>query len=442
MNLSVLREKIRNAPSDTPLVLRNLRAPSAVLPEDLRRSDADGLCDVDIILAKSRIASIEPAAEIAQTGIDMAKRIVWPSTVDCHTHIDKGHVWARSPNPDGTFAGAIRTSGADLERYQTPGDVAARAEFALRCAYAHGTGLLRSHVDSNPDTFDARFDLLSGIAQDWSGRIDVQLCPFTGRLDDLDWVQRLFEATRSKPIAALSFFIEAGPDLGTTLDRVFRAAIKYDVALDFHADETVDAGSHCLEAIARAALRHRYDRPIVVGHCCALSVQSAARITRTLDLVARTRIGIVALPLCNLYLQDRQASRSPRQRGIAPLKEIRARGIPVAIASDNTRDAFYAYGDLDVPDLFRDAMRVMQLDHPVGDWSATVTSTAAALLGRPDMAGLRVGGAADLILFSARNWSEFAARHSGDRIVIRGGRPIDAAPPDFEELDILQGMKP
>ena len=442
MNWSALRGAIAQAPADKPLLLRNLRTPKAVLPDNLCTAVADGLCAVDIAVTCGRIIRIGTTDPAEQGGVDMGRRIVWPATVDCHTHIDKGQVWGRSPNPDGTFSGAINGAGADLEAYQTPRDVAARADFMLRSAYAHGTALLRTHVDASPGNFDTRFGVLNEIAQDWAGRIEVQLCPFTGTLNDPEWLNRLALATKAKNTPGLSFFLQAGPDLDAGLDQVFQSAISHDFTLDFHADENLDPASDCLGAIARAALRHRYDQPILVGHCCSLSVQSDAKVARTLDLVAKTRIGIVALPLCNLYLQDRQPGISPRQRGIAPLKDIRARGIPVAIGSDNTRDAFYAYGDLNVPELFRDAVRMMQLDHPVGDWPATVTTTPANMMGRSDMGRLRVGGPADLILFSARNWSEFAARTQHDRVLIRDGRFIDTMPPDFSELDSLQGMTP
>jgi hypothetical protein len=40
--------------------------------------------------------------------------------------------------------------------------------------------------------------------------------------------------------------------------------------------------------------------------------------------------------------------RTPRWRGVTLLHELKAAGVPVAIASDNTRDQFYAYGDLDM----------------------------------------------------------------------------------------------
>ena len=101
------------------------------------------------------------------------------------------------------------------------------------------------------------------------------------------------------------------------------------------------------------------------------------------------------------------------------------------------RDAFYAYGDLDVPELFRDSIRIMQLDHPIGDWPGTVTSTAAKLIGEPELGTIRNGSQANLVLFEARNWSEFVARPHSSRIVLRSGRMIDTTPPEFSELDHL-----
>ena len=52
--------------------------------------------------------------------------------------------------------------------------------------------------------------------------------------------------------------------------------------------------------------------------------------------------------------QDRDHSglRTPRWRGITTLHEARAAGCEVVLASDNTRDQFYAYGDLDMLEVF------------------------------------------------------------------------------------------
>ena len=65
-----------------------------------------------------------------------------------------------------------------------------------------------------------------------------------------------------------------------------------------------------------------------------------------------------------MYLQDRTPGRTPRWRGVTVIQEMRRRGIRVAAAGDNCRDSFYAYGDHDVLDTFRQAVRIAHLDHP------------------------------------------------------------------------------
>ena len=53
---------------------------------------------------------------ISDTGgvqIDMARAMVFPCFTDMHTHLDKGHIWPRAANPDGTFYGALTTVGTD-----------------------------------------------------------------------------------------------------------------------------------------------------------------------------------------------------------------------------------------------------------------------------------------------------------------------------------------
>jgi cytosine/creatinine deaminase len=143
---------------------------------------------------------------------------------------------------------------------------------------------------------------------------------------------------------------------------------------------------------------------------------------------------VVSLPMCNIYLQDRTPGRTPRQRGVTLLHELKAAGVEVVLASDNTRDPFHAYGDLDMLEVFREATRIAHLDHPVDDWPCAIASTPASVMG-VDAGRLSPGAEADLVLFRARNWTELLSRPQSDRIVLRAGRAIDMALPDYRELD-------
>ena len=144
--------------------------------------------------------------------------------------------------------------------------------------------------------------------------------------------------------------------------------------------------------------------------------------------------------MCNLFLQDRQSGRTPRWRGVTLLHELKAAGIPVAVASDNCRDPFYGFGDHDVLEVFNMAVRIAHLDMPYGDWPCAVTKTPADLMGLPNLGRIAVGLPADLILFKARNFSELLSRSQRDRTVVRHGIEIDTTLPDYRELDDLLGI--
>ena len=161
----------------------------------------------------------------------------------------------------------------------------------------------------------------------------------------------------------------------------------------------------------------------------------------TLDKVARAGLAVVSLPMCNLYLQDRRHDgTTPRWRGVTLLHEMKARGIPVAVASDNTRDPFYAYGDLDMLEVYRMATRILHFDHPVADWPQSGrrdTRRHHAVTRAPEH--LAAGGAGRFRHLQGPELDRTAVAPGSDRIVVRDGRAIERDMPDYAELDDLMG---
>jgi len=428
-------------PSSQSYRLINARLQSSLTPGLQARADAESFVLADIDVAAGRVARIEAAQQTPAIAdaIDLAGRIVLPCFVDCHTHIDKCHIWPRQPNPDGTFLGALEAADTDRTVRWSAEDVARRMDFSLRCAYAHGTAALRTHIDSIPPQEDISWPVFEAMRDKWRGRIDLQASCLFGieRVGQADWFDGLVRrvAAAGGVLGAVTYM---APDLDALLDSMFTAAAKHGLDLDFHADETDAVEAVSLRRIAEAALRHRFVGKILVGHCCSLARHAGDEVRETLDKVAEAGLSVVSLPLCNLYLQDRRGDgTTPRWRGVTLLHEMKARGIPVCIASDNTRDPFYAYGDLDMLEVYRAATRILHLDHPVGDWPKAVTSTPASIMRLQNLGSLKVGGSADFVVFRGRNWTELLSRPESDRIVVRGGRAIDAALPDYAELDDL-----
>ena len=396
--------------------------------------DRDGFGLYDIRCMGDKIVAVTPREPAGpdQTGI------LSPLFVDCHTHIDKGHIWARSPNPDGSFMGALETVGNDRRANWSAADVEARMEFSLKCAYAHGTGYLRTHLDSLAPQEDISWPVFQTVRERWKGRIDLQAACLFGidAARDEAWFNRLADIV-SKAGGVLGTVTFMVPDLEPLLDRVFSKAIELGLELDFHADETDDVNAVSLGAIARAAKRHGYQGRILIGHCCSLARQPDDVVLKTLDAVADVNISVVSLPMCNMYLQDRrQDATTPRWRGVTLLHEMKARGINVCVASDNTRDPFYAYGDLDMLEVYRMATRTCHFDHPVADWPKTVFANPAKAMGLPEPV-IEPGAPADFILYEGRTWTELLSRPEANRTLVRGGIVIERTIPGYHELDHL-----
>jgi cytosine/creatinine deaminase len=410
-----------------PVTLTNVTVPACLMsqPGDLIRTD--------LSLADGRLAGGQALA------VDMGGAMVLPTFVDMHTHLDKGHIWPRSPNPDGTFMGALTAVRGDSAARWTATDVRRRADFSLRAAYAHGTSLIRTHLDSAPPQDDISWPVFADLRAEWAGRIDLQAACLIG-CEGFS-TEGAFAHTAdlvAQHRGVLGMVTYPVPDIKTRIRDFLTMAAARGLSADFHVDETLDPNSNTLRDIAKAVIETDFAASVVVGHCCSVSAMAEAEALATLDLVARAGLHVVSLPMCNLYLQDRQSGRTPRMRGITLVHEMRARGIHVSFASDNTRDPFYAYGDMDMLEVLREATRIGHLDHSAPDWVQSVLANPARACGF-DAPSLLAGAPADLVILKARDWSELLSRPQSDRIVLRDGAQIDRTPPDYAELDDLMG---
>jgi cytosine deaminase len=424
--------------------LANARVPLCLLAEPalLGTGDNEGVAPADLLIEAGKLARIVPPGTARDgTVIDLGGRQVWPTLIDIHTHLDKGHTVTRSPNPDGTFLNARLATAADRPNW-TEADLRRRVDFGLRCAQAHGVSAIRSHIDTYPETIDRSWPVVRELAEQWADRIALQavsLCPVDLLMDDYgDKVARTV-AEAGGLLGGVTRPAEgdhaATPaNIGEQLDRLFALAARHNLDIDLHVDETHDPLAASLPHIARAALRHGYKGRVTCGHCCSLAVQSESDVDRTLDLLAEAEIAVVTLPTVNMYLQDRTARRTPRWRGVTVVHEMLARGISVAAAGDNCRDSFYAYGDHDVVDTFRQAVRILHFDHPLAG-APTLVGANPSLMGK--LAGhgqLAEGQPARLIVFNARTINEVVSRPQSDRVVIDRSKRSGAVAPDYAEL--------
>ena len=165
-----------NIPERPHCWLADARAQACLVDGDPTSTpDFEGLVRFDLEVRDGRIASIAPIGTAPAAAIDLKGGLIWPGFVDVHTHLDKGHIWPRSPNPDGSFRGAAGTTSADRSTRWNAEDVRARMEFGLQCAYAQGTVAVRTHIDSHAPQGEISWPVFRGVRDAWAGRIDVQV---------------------------------------------------------------------------------------------------------------------------------------------------------------------------------------------------------------------------------------------------------------------------
>ncbi|MFM0618204.1 cytosine deaminase [Paraburkholderia nemoris] len=419
--------------------IRNARVPQALIHQgaaDHRARNASQPVPVALKLRGERIERIAPEAlDDGSPGIDLDGGLLLPGWVDAHTHLDKGHISPRAGVGGGGLLAAIEATWGDVPRW-TRDDLFMRMSFSLRSAFAYGTRAMRTHIDWEQPAAPLAWDVAQGSRQEWAGRIDLQ-CAALLPLDLFADVRMAEHVARS--IAAcggvLGAFVYPMAGQRQYIEQMFSLAERFDLWLDFHVDEHLEANVEGIRAILDAARGREMGGRVMCGHCCALSVAPDEVVRETLADCAAVGATVVSLPFTNLYLQDRRAGASPRLRGIFPLLEAAEAGVRVALASDNHRDPFLPLGDLDPLQTLTLASFASHLAQPLERWSSTVTTTPAMALNLPWDGVLREGAPADLVLLRARDSTEACSRWQADRMVVRAGRFIDTRLPDYRELD-------
>ncbi len=411
--------------------------------------DRDGAALVDITLSGGRVAAVRPAGGTTEVGdlgraVDLGGRHLWPTLVDVHAHLDKGHIVGRAPNLAGDFRGAIDATKADREAHWRRPDLHRRMDFGLRCAEAHGVAAIRTHLDSYDGQAADSWAVFRELRDAVAGRLALQAVALVA----LDVYATDYAATLADLVAETGGGLMGGvtrataglhedelADLEALLDRLFLLARDRDLDVDLHVDESGDPAGAALPAVARATVRHGYEGRVTCGHCCSLALQDEATMAEHIARVSDAGIAIVTLPTVNMYLQDRVPGRTPRWRGVTPVRELRTAGVRVAVAGDNCRDPFYAYGDHDMLDTWRQGVRILHLDHPFGNAAALCGPVPAAIMGLGQAGRIAVGDPADLIVLNARSMDQVMARPQSDRVVLRGGRRLDRTVPDYDEIE-------
>ncbi len=382
---------------------------------------------VDFCVTEGLFSRISPGLgnDAGCEEVDLDGRVVLPTFVESHIHLDKAFLEEREPNRSGTLEDAISITLA-LKKGVTEQDIMERAERTLRMCIRHGATWFRAQVEVDPIVGLKGMEVALALREKYAGLADFQLVVFPQEgIEQQPGTEDLMrEAMRmgGDLVGAIPY---NDLDAERHLDIVFGMAEAFGCGLDFHLDFADDPRVRNIESVAARTMAAGLQGRVAVGHLTSLGAMAPDDAARVIEKIFEAGISVLPLPATDLFLGGR-GEEPPRFRSLAPVKDLLSAGVNVAISSNNIRNAFTPSGR---GDLLEIGLLLVHALHMSGASDRShvpelFTTNGAKALGVEDGYGLRSGCAADFVVLDSVNFDDILIDQPEKRFVVKGGRIV------------------
>jgi len=378
---------------------------------------ADGSV-VDVTLAGGIVTGVTAAGTrqarspetAAVNELDLTGFVLLTAPAEPHAHLDKALSWDLINPPMGDLGLAI-DSWREYSSVMTTESIADRAREAALLLLRNGTTAIRCHVDIlHGDEPMRGVRALVRVREELRELMDIELVALAGpQVPD-----ELVEESLDLGVDLVGGAPHLAPDTIVDLRRLLAIAHRRGVGVDLHTDEGLGGDPTLLEF---ARIVRDWTTPVSAGHCVRLGTLEPHALAEVIDEILASDIGIISLPITNLYLQGWQHPVST-PRGLTALRALLNAGVRVAAGADNVRDPFNPVGRSDA---LETASLLVTAGHLTLDEAyAAVSSGARSVMSLP-VAGVEVGAAAELLAVRGLTLSDVIANASADRFVLHAG---------------------
>lgn len=354
--------------------------------------------------------------------IDLEGRLLLPSLVEPHAHLDKSLTADVVPNPKGDLIGAIvGWRDAESSGVIAHDEMVQRISRSLEMLLMSGVTLVRSHVNVGGPVSTRYLAAAIEAAQKYRDRMDIEFValtymPMSGEGSDINLIA-LHEAIELG-VDVIGGCPHLEPDSDACVSIAFELAERHGKKVDLHVDETLDPTALTIKDVIRYSRGSQI--ATTASHCVSLGMLPSEQIKPLAAAIAEATISIVALPQTNLFLQGRDDPVAT-PRGLTAIHELLAAGVNLVAGADNAQDPFNFVGRNDP---FETAALMVMAGHMLpADAFSTISSNARAAIGAPEV-NIAVGQPADLLAVRASTTRQAIAEAPADRVVLKGGRVV------------------
>jgi cytosine deaminase len=302
-----------------------------------------------------------------------------------------------------------------------PDSLPERARRLAELALSHGTTVIRTHVDVDPERRLAGLHTLLELREAYRGRLQLQIVAFPqSGVVSAPGMLELLDAAVQEGADLVGGLDPHGfdGDLTGQLDAIFGIAARRNVGLDIHLHDPGEVAAATLEAIAQRTTALGLGGRVNVSHAYGLGDLAPDRLDTVAATLAEARVSIM--------------TNAPGRQAFPPVDTLLDAGVTVFSGSDNIRDPWWPFGDADQ---LERAMLVAyrmdwRTDAQLGTAVRLVSDLAATALGIHDY-GLKIGARADLVLVEAQTIAEIVVARPPREVIVQG-RPLASVPQPHE----------
>ncbi|MBX8692214.1 amidohydrolase family protein [Mycobacterium sp. 20091114027_K0903767] len=376
---------------------------------------------VDVHLEHGRVRDVVTAAGGLPIGdeIDLTGHLLLTAPAEPHAHLDKALSFDEILPPMGDLGAAIAAWESHTPTLTVEG-IAERAHRAALLLLGNGTTAVRTHVNLLRGDDPLRgIRALVEVRDELAPVMDIQIVAMAPYFADDEAVHAALDLGAD----LVGGHPHQTPDPSGNLQRLLAIARVRNVGVDMHTDEQLNPMMLTLEELAHSVRDWPQSMPVTAGHCVSLGMVQPAVLDRVIRAVKDSDVGIVSLPITNLYLQG-WADPVAMPRGLTAVRALLDAGVRVAGGADNVRDP---YNPLGRSDALETAMLLVAAGHlSVSEAYRAVSVGARDIMGLPE-AGVATGLSADFLAIRSSTLEEAVAGAPQDRIVLSRGRIVSVS---------------
>ncbi|HEX5744300.1 MAG TPA: amidohydrolase family protein [Candidatus Saccharimonadales bacterium] len=273
--------------------------------------------------------------------------------VNAHAHIDRAYILSdRNFGLTGEKLAAKWDLSDEFKKNASVDDIYANMERAVKDMLRQGAQALGTFIDVDPVVEDKAVQAAKRLRENYGDKLELVFINqvVKGVLDP--------EARKWFDIGAEFVDIIGGlpeKDEGREaehLDILFETAKKHGKPLHVHIDQYNSPGQRDTELLADKTIEHGLQGKVAAVHCISVGAQPREYRRELYKKMKDAGISVIVCPtgwIDNSWVarQDRDVI-GPIHNAIAPVKEMVAAGLNVALGTDNIRDIYKPFSDGDM----------------------------------------------------------------------------------------------